>query len=343
MPKCYKVPNRKPGGVVSVPWLSNDLNLVFYSGYQSSFTFCATDPLRVGFIAPRHIEYWKSLVSQYVRQTRYNKIVPLVIEMEYGQIARQLQRGRSSKIEVLGELFRYLHQHHIRVVSEAAAVRAYRAAYPVSTPPTYAIFNNLGSVRTVRHPLPTHNYIFRLIRHRIRRAPMGPSFNGFYATTLTHGQRLYYNPFGKRLWQHGQLLVYYDVNGQLFFAQGHSAPICINNYFDITSAMHHACVLPELSWWYNTQKYMPKALIRKQIADRRLHITVTVPAPVACVVVKNKMPYGVMLWGDYSMYQLPHTAPRGSRILGHTGLFLPIVLTVGRPASLSITLPEVKS
>jgi hypothetical protein len=36
---CYKVPNPREGGIVSVPWVSTDVNLTYRLGFASGFTF----------------------------------------------------------------------------------------------------------------------------------------------------------------------------------------------------------------------------------------------------------------------------------------------------------------
>jgi hypothetical protein len=78
-PDCYKAPNTAAGGLISVPWLSNDPNLVFRCGFQSTFTFDPDDPMSMGFIGAGRCEYWFALVDELQKQTRYNKFVPLVI------------------------------------------------------------------------------------------------------------------------------------------------------------------------------------------------------------------------------------------------------------------------
>jgi len=47
-----------------------------------------------------------------------------------------------------------------------------------------------------------------------------------------------------------------------------------------------------------------------------------------------------MLWGDCQKYRLPADAPPGARIVRDTGLFLPVGLTVGQAARLTVTLKE---
>jgi hypothetical protein len=92
-----------------------------------------------------NLDYWKRLVGEYRKQTVWNEIVPLVIQEEYASIGDALRRQDPESLEVLNGLFQYLREQRIRVVTMQEAVNLYRKAYPTATPPTYALFDNLGT------------------------------------------------------------------------------------------------------------------------------------------------------------------------------------------------------
>jgi hypothetical protein len=176
-PDCYKAPNTAAGGLISVPWLSNDPNLVFRCGFQSTFTFDPDDPMSMGFIGAGRCEYWFALVNELQKQTRYNKFVPLVIQQEYGS------GGLHPRwLEPMDELLAYLKRKGTAVVGQAEAVRRYKAASGDRTPPTYGVFDNLGKLDIVQHPLPSAQFTFEVTTNRLRTAFMGAPFNGYYTT-----------------------------------------------------------------------------------------------------------------------------------------------------------------
>jgi len=333
-PDCYKAPNTAAGGLVSVPWLSNDPNLVFRCGFQSSFTFDPDDPMSMGFIGPGRCEYWFALVDELQKQTRYNAFVPLIIQQEYPS------GGLRDTLPVLDELFAYLKRKNIPAVSQAEAVRRYRKACPEHTPPTYAVFDNLGKIDVVQHPLPSARYRFEVVTNRLSTAFMGAPFNGYYTTDWQKetGKRLYYHPEGKRFFEHGRLFVYYDVNGLLLFEEGRAAPIRITNYLEIPPHSHGYTTLPELSYFYGNERFIPDVQVEQKIRGSDLSVTVTVSAPQANPVAQIRLPYGVMVWGDFSNYRLPENAFAGAAIVGEAGLFLPLVLDVGQPAERAVKL-----
>jgi len=84
-PDCFKTPNTGNGGVISVPWLSNDLNLVFRTAQQSTFTTDPNDMQNLDVSTPADDSYWVAELNEYKKQTKYNKIVPFVIQQEFGE------------------------------------------------------------------------------------------------------------------------------------------------------------------------------------------------------------------------------------------------------------------
>ena len=62
------------------------------------------------------------------------------------------------------------------------------------------------------------------------------------------------------------------------------------------------------------------------------------PAPRSNIAARAKLPYGVMVWGDFRKYRLPQGVSAGAAIVGDAGLFLPMVLDVGKPAEVTVVL-----
>ena len=84
-PDCFKAPNTGKGGVISVPWLSNDLNLVFRTAQQPTFTFDPNDSQDMRISTPGDDSFWRAELNEYKKQTKYNKVVPLVIQQEISE------------------------------------------------------------------------------------------------------------------------------------------------------------------------------------------------------------------------------------------------------------------
>ena len=58
----------------------------------------------------------------------------------------------------------------------------------------------------------------------------------------------------------------------------------------------------------------------------------------ANVAAAKRLPYGVMVWGDFRAYRLPAGVPEGTAIVGDQGLFVPFVLQVDTPVQWAVTL-----
>jgi hypothetical protein len=134
----------------------------------------------------------------------------------------------------MDELLAYLKRKGIPGVGQAEAVRRYKAASGDRTPPTYGVFDNLGKLDIVQHPLPSAQVTFEVTKNRLRTAFMGAPFNGYYTTDWDKPahKRLYFHPTGKRFYEHGRLFVYYDANGLLLFDEGRATPLRISNYLE---------------------------------------------------------------------------------------------------------------
>lgn len=107
--------------------------------------------------------------------------------------------------------------------------------------------------------------------------------------------------------------LHYDRGAQMMFVDGKVEPVCIRNYRRPWDART-----------YYAESIIPRARLMRntQYAWRR-EIEITVESPAA-------MPYGVTLWGDYSLYQIAE-APGliEGKILPRELLFLRYDLTPG--------------
>ena len=326
-PDCYKVPNPKEGGVVSVPWVSTDVNLTFRLGWGSGFTFDPDDVLAIGAVRAGRLDYWKRLVDEYRKQTAWNEFVPLVIQQEYASVGEALRRKDGESLEILSGLFQYLRDQRIRVVTMDEAVRRYRKLAEKTTTPTYALFDNVGS--NVALAPPKNGRRLQVTSNRIAKARAGVAFNGFYAGDTADGTRLYYDSAGRPLAEQGRLFSYYDANGLMMFEEGNPRPIRITTYTSLPEYAHKPRVLPEMSAWYNTQNLIPRAEMSISNALGVVRVIARATWNRNPLAGGDRLAYGLMLWGNYSAYRLPARAPAGSRVLGTNGVFLAFPLTLG--------------
>jgi hypothetical protein len=333
-PSNYKAPNPEPGGIVSVPWLSNDPNLVFWSGFQSSFTFDPDDPITMGFLGDHRTEYWCALVDQYRKQTKYNKFVPLIVQQEYSSPTLH------QTLEPMDELFAYFKQQGIKVLPLSESVSRYKNAEGPVTPPTYGIYDSLGNLDIVRNPIEKRLFTFELVSKPLSSAYQGAPFNGYYTTDWDKptGKRWYFHPDGKKFYEHGKLFVYYDRNGLILFDEGTAKPVRISNYLEIPDGKIGFEPLPEMSHFYDTAQFIPRVEIKQVPSARELKIQIAIEPFHANPVASKRLPYGVMVWGDFSNYTLPPGLPEGTAILGDQGLFVPFVLQVDTPLQWEVTL-----
>lgn len=334
-PDCFKAPNTGKGGIISVPWLSNDLNLVFRTAQQSTFTFDPNDSQDIGISTSTDDSFWTAELNEYKKQTSYNKIVPLVIQQEIGEFAFSINDSRRiawrrSGSDILENLFKILKKESIKVVTVSQAVDIYKAAYPQSTPPTYAIFDNISNTPVIRNSksLQPVNERFSTDKKGEFKC-FGPTFNGYYATGRIGKTWYYFNPKGTPLTDFGKNFTYFDKNGLLVFEEGNSTPIRITPYSNLPENSYAEAILPEMSYWYNTEKYIPVADIATKNTARGIEITIKAESKNNVIFSGDNMPYGVMLWGDYSAFELKRKAPEGTQILGKEGLFVPFILKQG--------------
>jgi len=328
LPACFRVPNQKDDGLISVPWLSNDLNLVFRTAQQSTFTFDPDDSADIHVSAPDDDSFWKAELEQYQKQTRYNKIVPLVVQQETGEFdfknadpyhIRKRQQGAA----ILENLFKLLKERRLTVVNVSQAVRIYKQAYPSVTPPTYNVFDNISVLPIIRK-----SPDFKMVTTRFSGEKPLAKFNGYFASNRAGHAFEYFSPDGKTFYERGRNLTYFDRNGLLVFDEGHPVPIRITPYLN-DPAKYMRGILPELSSLFDTDKYIPKADVHTAGDDHHLRVTVTANVETLPDYVGSRLPYGVMLWGDYAGWELPDDAPPGTKILAHDGLIIPMVLHAG--------------
>ena len=139
LPACFRSPNQADGGLISVPWLSNDLNLVFRTAQQSTFTFDPNDSQSIHVSTPEDDSFWRAELDQYQKQTRYNKVVPLVVQQETGELQLQrcvavLRQAAVGRLADPGALFKVLKERQITVaVGHSGGGHLNKPAYPVST------------------------------------------------------------------------------------------------------------------------------------------------------------------------------------------------------------------
>jgi hypothetical protein len=337
-PDNYKAPRLEPDGVISVPWLSNDPNLIFWCGFQSSFTFDPDDPIIMGFLGAGRTEYWRALVDEFRIQTNYNTFVPLIVQQEYS--SPMLQQS----LKPMEDLFTYFKEKEIKVVPLAEAVSRYKKAVGPLTPPTYGVYKNLGTLDIVRHPLPGRHFTLEHVSKPLASTDQGAPFNGYYTTRWDKpaGKRFYFHPEGKKFYEHGKLFVYYDRNGLLLFDEGTAKPVRISSYLEIPAGKTGFDVLPEMSHFFDTAKFIPEVKIRQAASGRDLAIQIDIEPFHANPAAAKRLPYGVMVWGDFSGYRLPAGMPAGTAIVGDQGLFVPFVLQVDVPLSFDVALSREK-
>jgi hypothetical protein len=340
-PDCFKVPNTDQGGVISVPWLSNDLNLVFRTAQQSTFTFDPNDSQDIGISTPDDDSFWRAELNEYKKQTRYNKIVPLVIQQEIGEFEfGKKTEWKKAGAAIFENLLKILKAEGIQVVTVSEAVDLYKAANPTATPPTYGVFGNIAATTPIiksNRSLQPVTEPFAIARKDQFKC-YGPTFNGCYATGRVGRTWYYYDPKGETLDQFGKNISYYDKNGLVIFTEGDSSPVRITPYSNLPQDAFHTAILPELSHWFDTAKFIPKADVKATKSPSGLTVAIKATMIANTIYTGATMPYGVVLWGDYSAYVVPDNAPVGTKILASDGIFIPMLLIEGEN-SLSVDFP----
>jgi hypothetical protein len=341
-PDCFKAPNPNPGGVISVPWLSNDLNIVFRTAQQSSYTFDPNDPQDMGLTTPHDDSFWRAEIAEYKKQAKYNKIVPLVIQQEICEFDFSENKGsRRAGADIFENLLKILKKEGIQVVTVSEAVEMYKAAYPNVTPPTYGLFGNIAATNPILRDNKSMQAVTEpfAVSLKDKYHCFGPTFNGFYPTGRIDRIWYYYDPKGEKVAQFGKNFSYYDQNGLVIFTEGDSSPARITPYSNLPKDAFNTAILPEMSQWFDTDKFIPKAVITTDKVSAGLSVSVKATTIPNTIYTGESMPYGVMLWGDYSAYTVPANAPEGSKIVGKDGLFIPMLLKSGEN-TLSLTFPR---
>lgn len=148
----------------------------------------------------------------------------------------------------------------------------------------------------------------------------------------------YYEPKGGTIDTFGKNISYYDANGLLIFIEGNSSPVRITPYSNLPDDAFSTAILPEMSQWFDTDRFIPKADIRTSKSPAGLTVLVKATTIPNILYTGEAMPYGVVLWGDYRAYKLPANAPAGTKILVSDGIFIPMVLKTGEN-TLSLNFP----
>lgn len=334
-PDCFKTPNTGNGGVISIPWLSNDLNLVFRTAQQSTFTTDPNDMQGLDVSTPTDDSYWVAELNEYKKQTKYNKIVPLVIQQEISEFDFSSNPKRNAYQEngkaILENLYKILKREGIEVVTVAKAVEMYKAANPQKTPPTYGIYGNIAKTTAIvancSKMIPVQSPFS--IDKKAEFHCYGPTFNGYYATGKVNGILYYYDKKARKLKDFSSSLSYYDKNGLLIFDEGNPTPIRITPYSNLPEDAYKTAILPEFSSWYNTDQFIPTAEVKITKIKDGILVSIKATAVNNFILNGKDMPYGVMIWGDYSKYNVGKLAPEGTKILNTDGLFIPMILKEG--------------
>jgi hypothetical protein len=229
---------------------------------------------------------------------------------------------------VFDELYEYLKLQKVTVLPVSASVDKFKKAHPEKTPPTYAFFDNLSRVPIVKdrvQKIPGFSIPLRHIKletERFKESRIGAKYNGYYPVQWAKDGFTYpyFHPTGKRFEDQPPVFIYYDDNGHLFFDPGNPKPIRVTSYLNLPKPMPP--VVPEYSYWFDTDKEIPTAEIKTEKKQDALLVKVVVTAD-------KEFPYGVMLWGDYTGYKVPVTAPYGTKVVETQGLFIPLVLKAG--------------
>jgi hypothetical protein len=260
-PDAYKAPGRGERGLVGIEWTARDLNLSFRTGKPETYSTDPNDVGRAGICAYRQIDYWKRMVDQYARNTKYNKMVPLAVhqeahEMENSDKVRAYNpEDIESTTQMLDELFKYVKSTGARIVNANDAILKYRELY-AATPPTYALFDDV-----LLNKYPT-------------------------------------------------LLVYFDVNGQMFFDRGKRDPLLIRNY---------AGKLDPEQIDFAGVKNPPPSDCRE-----------SKPGVFACAVKSDSdLAYGMAFWGDHKSISVSGVENPTTRILDGELAFVSWVLKPG--------------
>ncbi len=256
-------------GVIGMEWTARDLLKSFHSGDPTAYSTDPNDVGRTSLCSWEHIDYWKGMADNYIRNTRYNEVVLLQQHQEAHEMERTQYCTCYTKEDILEsavmlrEFVRHI-QPHAEMMTLPEAARFYREQFD-HTPSSYMLWDDV----------PT------------------PPANRDYNWSLPEGP-----------WP--RTFLYYDRGAQMMFIQGKVEPVCIRNYSKQWDTVDYFAEYP-----------IPRARLEKMTRyhwNRELEILVKAP---------KAMPYGLALWGDYSLYQIDE-APGliEGKMLPHELLFL---------------------
>jgi len=180
-------------GVIGMEWTARDLLKSYHSGNPCLYSTDPNDVARGGLCSWEHIDYWKGLADNYLRNERYNPYIFLLQHQEAHEMERSSlfrcyteEDIRESAVQ-LDAFARYI-KDRVTMMTLPEAARLYRekAAHTLSS---YMLWEDT--------PTPPHNRD--------------------YAWNMACG------PWPKTF-------LYYDRGAQMVFINGKVEPVCIRNY-----------------------------------------------------------------------------------------------------------------
>ena len=139
---CFKIPSRKPGGVISVEWTARDLCKSIHSAAPTVYSTDPDDVGRTGLCTGDDIDYWKGMFDNYLRNTANNPFVFLSQhqeshEMEYGNACRAYTPKEIDRSEkMLDNFWGYVKSlgDRVQCYTIPEALKIYRLHSNITTP-----------------------------------------------------------------------------------------------------------------------------------------------------------------------------------------------------------------
>ena len=79
----YKMPSADKDSIISVPWCNRDMNLAYHTGWSEVFGRDTDEQTVTGLQNELNAEFRINSIMEYKEQTKYNKVVPIIIQQEY--------------------------------------------------------------------------------------------------------------------------------------------------------------------------------------------------------------------------------------------------------------------
>jgi len=194
--ECFKIPSRRPGGVISVEWTARDLCKSIHSHAPTVYSSDPDDVGRTGLCTGDDIKYWKGMFDNYYKNIANNKYVFFSQqqeshEMENSDVCKAYsQEEIDSSAKMLDAFFSYVKSFgdKVQCVTIPQALKMY-AQQSNSTAPSVMLVDDVPS----------------------RKPPF------WYAK-------------GKATGPWPRTLLYYDKDCQIVFIDGQLAPILLRDY-----------------------------------------------------------------------------------------------------------------